>query len=120
MSGEDFIIALNRRSCVPGAAPPRPAAQGLGKSDVITAMELLLTPLVSSLLRKFIKSSAESAGGELKVSFSTRGALTLHNLELNLEPLLEGVSFITAKRAFARTCGFGRFGAAIAGSRAGT
>lgn len=65
-------------------------------------MELLLTPLVSSLLRKFIKSSAESAGGELKVSFSTRGALTLHNLELNLEPLLEGVSFITAKRAFAR------------------
>ena len=68
-------------------------------------MELLLTPLVTRVLKQFIKSSAEGGGRDLKVSFSRRGALTLHNLELNLDPLLNSSGLRAAvgvRRAFAR------------------
>lgn len=65
-------------------------------------MDLLLTPLLNRVLRKFIRSSSEGAGSELRVSLSSRGTLTLHNLELCLDLLLEGVGFLSVSRAFAR------------------
>ncbi|KAL6784767.1 hypothetical protein ACKKBF_B03130 [Auxenochlorella protothecoides x Auxenochlorella symbiontica] len=51
----------------------------------------VLTPLVTRLLRSFIRSSAESRGSTLKVSFSSRGTLLLHNLELDLDALVPGL-----------------------------
>lgn len=65
-------------------------------------MELLLTPLLNRFLRKFIKSSSEGSGSELRASLSSRGTLTLHNLELCLDSVLEGVGFLSVSRAFAR------------------
>lgn len=64
-------------------------------------MELLLTPLIQSTLKRFIKSSVEGSGSDLKVTLN-RGTITLHNLELNLEPLLSNFPLLRAKRAFAR------------------
>ena len=65
-------------------------------------MDLLLTPLLNRVLRKFIRSSSEGAGSELRVSLSSRGTITLHNLELCLDSVLEGVGFLSVTRAFAR------------------
>ncbi|KAK9830052.1 hypothetical protein WJX72_009438 [[Myrmecia] bisecta] len=63
-------------------------------------MELLLTPIVTRLLRSFIKSAAGEAGSDLRVSLSG-GSVLLHNLELNLEPVVKNLP-IGVQRAFAR------------------
>ncbi|KAL4436856.1 hypothetical protein ABPG75_003995 [Micractinium tetrahymenae] len=66
-------------------------------------MDLLLTPLVTRLLKQYVKRSSEGAGRDLKVSFSRGNVLTLHNLELNLAPLLGGAAALAhVRRAFAR------------------
>lgn len=102
-------------------------------------MDRLLTPLVTGMLRQYVKRSAEGAGSDLKVSggvwcvaaacrltrppqaavhpsplsrqhcgmsqvsFSRGNVLTLHNLELNLAPLLGGAAALAhVRRAFAR------------------
>ncbi|KFM26791.1 hypothetical protein F751_0723 [Auxenochlorella protothecoides] len=71
----------------PGASsPPTP----LDQQPAIMA-SAVLTPLVTRLLRSFIRSSAESRGSTLKVSFSSRGTLLLHNLELDLDALVPGL-----------------------------
>jgi hypothetical protein len=64
-------------------------------------METILTPVVSRLLRSFIKSADGEEGASLRVTF-TRGCLVLHNLELNLVPLLGTLADVGVKRAFAR------------------
>eukprot|EP00887_Chlorella_sp_A99_P008011 scaffold12.g8011.t1 len=64
-------------------------------------MEVLLTPLVTRLLRAVIKRTED--GTDLKVSFSGRGALRLRNLELNLDSLLRSLGgAVSVRRAFAR------------------
>jgi len=65
-------------------------------------MDLLLTPIVQRLLQRFVKSSDEGSGRDLKVSLSRAGAIVLNNLALDLEPLLDKVPSLQAKRAFAR------------------
>lgn len=66
-------------------------------------MDLLLTPLVTRLLKQYVKRSSEGAGRDLKVSFSRGNVLTLHNLELDLAPLLGGAASLAhVRRAFAR------------------
>ncbi len=65
-------------------------------------MDLFLGPLVTRLLRRFVKTSAEGSGNDLRVTFaSPSGSIVLHNLELNLDffPVPAGVC---VKRAFAR------------------
>lgn len=47
-------------------------------------MERLLTPLISRLLRRFIKEADGQQLGTLRVGFS-KGSLVLHDLELNLD-----------------------------------
>ena len=64
-------------------------------------MERLLTPLLHRFLRKFVKSSQEGVNETFKASLSGGGGITLHNLELHVDPLLP-VSGIRARRAFAR------------------
>ena len=63
-------------------------------------MEVLLTPVVNKLLRRYIKSAEGRSGSSLRVSLSG-GSVVLHNLELNLETLLHGLP-VTVERAFAR------------------
>ena len=63
-------------------------------------MELLLTPVVSRLLRRFIKSADGQASSNLRVSLS-RGSVVLHNLELDLDELLHKLP-LRVERAFAR------------------
>lgn len=63
-------------------------------------MEVLLTPVVNRLLKRFVKSAEGRSGSSLRVSLSG-GSVVLHNLELNLEPLLQNLP-ITVERAFAR------------------
>lgn len=66
-------------------------------------MDRLLTPLVTRVLQQYVKQSSEGAGSDLKVSFSRGNVLTLHNLELNLAPLLGGAAALAhVRRAFAR------------------
>ena len=63
-------------------------------------MELLLTPVVSRLLRRFIKSADGQASSNLRVSLS-RGSVVLQNLELDLDELLHKLP-VRVERAFAR------------------
>ena len=63
-------------------------------------MELLLTPVVSRLLRRFIKSADGQASSNLRVSLS-RGSVVLQNLELDLDELLHKLP-VKVERAFAR------------------
>lgn len=63
-------------------------------------MEVLLTPVVNKLLRRYIKSAEGRSGSSLRVSLSG-GSVVLHNLELNLDPLLGGLP-VKVERAFAR------------------
>jgi hypothetical protein len=62
-------------------------------------MERLLTSLVNTQLRRFIKSAGE-AGRDFRVSLSG-GKASLHNLELDLSSLVHGLP-ISVSRAFAR------------------
>ena len=62
-------------------------------------MERLLTPIVSRLLSRFVKSAAGRDGSNLRASLSG-GKVVLHNLELNLTSLFEGLP-VTVDRAFA-------------------
>lgn len=57
----------------------------------------VLTPLVTRLLRSFIKSSEGSDASSLKVSFSARGTLLLQHLELDLESLVPGLAVRRAR-----------------------
>ncbi|KAL0034546.1 hypothetical protein WJX79_007807 [Trebouxia sp. C0005] len=63
-------------------------------------MEVLLTPVVNKLLKRFIKSAEGRSGSSLRVALSG-DSVVLHNLELNLEPLLHNLP-TTVERAFAR------------------
>ncbi len=63
-------------------------------------MEVLLTPVVNKILKRFIKSAEGRSGSSLRVSLSG-DSVVLHNLELNLEPLLHNLP-VTVERAFAR------------------
>lgn len=63
-------------------------------------MEVLLTPVVNKLLKRFVKSAEGRSGSSLRVALSG-GSVLLHNLELNLEPLLQNFP-VTVERAFAR------------------
>lgn len=63
-------------------------------------MELLLTPVVSRLLRRFIKSADGQASSNLRVSLS-RGSVVLQNLELDFDELLHKLP-VRVERAFAR------------------
>ncbi|KAK9844032.1 hypothetical protein WJX81_002459 [Elliptochloris bilobata] len=63
-------------------------------------MEHLLTPVVTRLLQRFIKSAAGERASDLRVSLSG-GSLVLANLELNLESLL-GRLPLQVERAYAR------------------
>ena len=63
-------------------------------------MEVLLTPVVNKLLRRYIKSAEGRSGSSLRVSLSG-GSVVLHNIELNLDTLLRGLP-VTVERAFAR------------------
>lgn len=63
-------------------------------------MEVLLTPVVTKLLKRFIKSAEGRSSSSLRVSLSG-GSVLLHNLELNLEPVLQDLP-VTIERAFAR------------------
>jgi hypothetical protein len=65
-------------------------------------MERLLTPLVHRYLRKFVKSSQEGVNETFKASLSGGGGIALHNLELDVQPLLPVGGTIFAQRAFAR------------------
>ena len=62
-------------------------------------MERLLTPLVVRLLRRFVKSTGES-GSDVRASLSG-GGVVLHNLELDLASLFEGLP-VAVDRAFAK------------------
>lgn len=57
----------------------------------------VLTPLVTRLLRSFIRSSEGSDASSLKVSFSSRGTLLLQHLELNLDSLVPGLNVRRAR-----------------------
>jgi len=63
-------------------------------------MERLLTPLFNRFLWKFVKGSQEDLG-LFKASLSG-GGVQLHNLELDLDPLLPTCAVAT-QRAFARS-----------------
>ena len=63
-------------------------------------MEVLLTPVVNKILKRFIKSAEGRSGSSLRVSLSG-DSVVLHNLELNLEPLLHNLP-VAVERAFAR------------------
>lgn len=63
-------------------------------------MDVLLTPFVNRLLRRFIKRAAGEETSQLRVSLS-RGSVALHNLELNLDELTARLP-VSVKRAFAR------------------
>ena len=63
-------------------------------------MEVLLTPVVNRILKRIIKSAEGRSGLNLRVSLSG-GSVVLHNLELNLEPLLQNLP-VNVERAFAR------------------
>ena len=63
-------------------------------------MEVLLTPVVNRMLKRFVKSAEGRSGSSLRVSLSG-GSVVLHNLELNLEPFLQNLP-VTVERAFAR------------------
>eukprot|EP00884_Botryococcus_braunii_P012745 jgi/Botrbrau1/21471/Bobra.0216s0079.1 len=62
-------------------------------------MERLLTSLVNQWLQRFIKRAGD-AGNDVRVSLSG-GKASLHNLELDLSSLLQGLP-ITVSRAFAK------------------
>ena len=64
-------------------------------------MESLLTPLVSRLLSRFVKTtSAGSTTEGLRARLST-GGLVLHNLDLNLDQLTQILPALRIHRAFA-------------------
>eukprot|EP00873_Tetraselmis_striata_P036307 jgi/Tetstr1/456571/TSEL_043291.t2 len=63
-------------------------------------MESLLTPVVNRLLRRFIKSADGQTGSGLRATFAG-GSLVLHDLELNLDPLVGDLP-VRVHRAFAR------------------
>lgn len=63
-------------------------------------MEVLLTPVVNQLLKRFVKSAEGRSGSSLRVSLSG-GSVVLHNLELNLDQALQNLP-VTVERAFAR------------------
>ncbi|KAK9810603.1 hypothetical protein WJX73_003685 [Symbiochloris irregularis] len=63
-------------------------------------MDVLLTPVVNRLLRRFIKQAAGKEVSQLRVSLS-RGSVALHHLELNLDELTAQLP-VTVKRAYAR------------------
>ena len=63
-------------------------------------MEVLLTPVVNRLLRRFIKKAAGEEVSQLRVSLS-RGSVALHHLELNLDELTAQLP-VTVRRAYAR------------------
>ena len=63
-------------------------------------MDVLLTPVVNRLLRRFIKGAAGKEVSQLRVSLS-RGSVALHHLELNLDELTAQLP-VTVKRAYAR------------------
>ncbi len=64
-------------------------------------MERILTPLVTRLLQSYVKSAQGRSGSELRVVLSG-GSLTLHSLELNLDPLLATFPFLKIHRAYAQ------------------
>ena len=63
-------------------------------------MERLLTPIVSRLLSRFVKSAAGKDGSDLRASLSG-GKVVLYNLELDLMSLFEGLP-VLVERAFAK------------------
>ncbi len=63
-------------------------------------MERLLTPIVSKLLSRFVKSAAGKDGSDLRASLSG-GKVVLYNLELDLMSLFEGLP-VAVDRAFAK------------------
>ena len=63
-------------------------------------MDRILTPVVSRLLSRFIKSAAGKDGSDLRASLSG-GKVVLYNLELNLMSLFEGLP-VLVERAFAK------------------
>ena len=84
------------------SSPARRPACALLNPITYSKMELLLTPLVNRILRSVVKSSEEGTGASLKASVSGSGGIYLTNLELNLDPLLQGVPWLAPKRAFAK------------------
>lgn len=63
-------------------------------------MDRLLTPIVSRLLSRFVKSAAGKDGSDLRASLSG-GKVVLYNLELDLGALFEGLP-VVVDRAFAK------------------
>lgn len=63
-------------------------------------MERLLTPIVSRLLSRFVKSAAGKDRSDLRASLSG-GKVVLYNLELDLMSLFEGLP-VLVERAFAK------------------
>ena len=61
-------------------------------------MERLLTPLVVRLLSRFVKGTGKT-GSDVRASLSG-GGVVLHNLELDLASLFEGLP-VAVDRAFA-------------------
>ena len=62
-------------------------------------MDLLLTPVITHLLKSFIKTASGEEASKLRVSLSK--GVVLHNLELNLDSLTTNLP-LRIERAYAK------------------